>query len=200
MEITTEQRERSVAVLSEMLQRLGLDAQIEHTANDQEVVLRLKTSEPGRIIGRKGQYLENLELLLNRLLRTRGEPFPRVSLDVDGYQRQPRERSEHGDRPDRGDRRGGDRRDRGDRGDRDGEERLRQQALDAAKEVKRWGDPVSMGPLTARDRRVIHTALRDDPEVETESGPDEGRGMKKVVVHVRTATGPKPPVEAEPAE
>jgi spoIIIJ-associated protein len=35
--------------------------------------------------------------------------------------------------------------------------------------VKRTGVPFRFSPMTSRERRVIHLALRDDPEVETVS-------------------------------
>ena len=62
---------------------------------------------------------------------------------------------------------------------------LRQQALDSAKEVKRWGDPVTLPPMNAHDRRIIHVTLQDDPEISTES---EGEGArKKVVISLKKA-------------
>ena len=57
---------------------------------------------------------------------------------------------------------------------------LEKQAKDAAKEVKRWGEPVKLPEMNAHDRRIIHITLKDDPEVTTES---IGEGaMKKVVI------------------
>lgn len=35
--------------------------------------------------------------------------------------------------------------------------------------VKRLGKPITIGPLNAHDRRIIHMALREDPDVRTES-------------------------------
>ena len=62
-------------------------------------------------------------------------------------------------------------------------EQLEQQAIDAAKEVKRWGEPVKMPEMNAHDRRIIHMTLKDDPEVQTES---EGEGaFKKVVISLK---------------
>ena len=62
-------------------------------------------------------------------------------------------------------------------------EQLEQQALDAAKEVKRWGDPIKLPEMNAHDRRIIHLALKEDPEVVTES---EGEGaMRQVVISLK---------------
>ena len=62
-------------------------------------------------------------------------------------------------------------------------DQLEQQALDAAKEVKRWGEPVTLPEMNAHDRRIIHVTLKDDPELTTES---MGEGaMKKVVISLK---------------
>ncbi len=58
-------------------------------------------------------------------------------------------------------------------------ETLRKKALDWAKEVKRTGQEAVLDPQPARDRRVIHTALADDPDVYTYS---EGEGDHRHVV------------------
>ena len=162
MAATEEQAKKSAETLTTMLELLGLDAEVDGVDGDGEITLELRTEDPGRIIGRKGQYIESLEFLLNRLLRQKGTFFPRVSVSVDGYQRKPRPR--HG------------RREPVDA------ERLRQLAMDTAKEVKRWGENKTLPAMRARERRLIHMTLREDPEVETVSGPDEGGGMKKIVV------------------
>ena len=161
MELTEAQKEHSVLQLSRMLELLGFPAEVLPSDGDDGFALNLKADEPGRLIGRKGHYLQSMELLLNRMLRKKYEQVPWVGVDVDGYRRKNHSR---GQSPsvDR--------------------ERLEKLALDAAKEVKRWGQPKRIGPFPARDRRVIHMVLKDDAEVETVSGNDEGDGMKRVVV------------------
>ena len=63
------------------------------------------------------------------------------------------------------------------------QEQLEQQALDAAKEVKRWGEPMTLPAMNARDRRIIHVTLQNDPELTTES---IGEGaFKKVVISLK---------------
>ena len=63
------------------------------------------------------------------------------------------------------------------------EEQLIEQAKDAAKEVKKWGEPVTLPKMNAHDRRIIHITLENDPEIITAS---EGEGnLKKVVVSLR---------------
>ncbi len=48
-------------------------------------------------------------------------------------------------------------------------EELRLSAVAAADKVKRTGLPFKFSPMTSRERRILHLALHDDPEVETVS-------------------------------
>jgi len=169
MEVTPDQKEHGMSSLSRMVELLGFTVEINEEEDEQGITLSLKTDEPGRIIGRKGHYLQSMELLLNRILRKKYEKFPWVVLDVDGYQRQARPR-----------RRGAPPVD---------VERIERMAMDAAKEVTRWGQEKTIGPLNARERRVIHMTLRDNDDVVSESGPEEGQGMKRVIL--RPADSPE---------
>ena len=169
--------------LGTMLDYLGLNAEMKAEVSENRLALKIKSTEPGRIIGRKGQTLDSLQLLLNRIMFKGEEECPRISIDIDGYaengsksERPRRERSERGER--------GERRQRRERrGSGASEEQLIEQAKDAAKEVKKWGEPVTLPKMNAHDRRIIHITLENDPEIITES---EGEGnLKKVVVSLR---------------
>jgi spoIIIJ-associated protein len=48
-------------------------------------------------------------------------------------------------------------------------EELRLAAEAAAERVKKTGVPYKFSPMTSRERRILHLALRDDPDVETTS-------------------------------
>jgi len=168
--------------LGTMLDYLGLDAELKAEAQENRLAIRINSSEPGRIIGRKGQTLESLQLLLNRIMFKGDEDCPRISIDIDGNEegaRPRRERSERGD----GERAPRERRERRERHSGVSEEQLVEQALDAAKEVKKWGEPVTLPKMNAHDRRIIHITLEKDPELQTES---EGEGaLKKVVISLK---------------
>ncbi|MEI8248355.1 MAG: R3H domain-containing nucleic acid-binding protein [Lentisphaerota bacterium] len=220
MENTEKMEEIKVKVsktLATMLDYLALDAKLKIEDKGSKLAVIIASEDAGRIIGRKGQTLESLQLLLNRMMFNAEPDCPRIVLDIDGYSRnnnrpggdEEGEGDDRGDRRDRGGDRGGDRRDRRDRGDRGDrrddrggdrrdsrggrdrneedeaahEETLRIQALDASKEVKRWGEPVVLAPMNSHDRRIIHITLQDDPELITAS---EGEGsLKKVVISVK---------------
>lgn len=61
-------------------------------------------------------------------------------------------------------------------------EALVKKALEAAEKVRRRGDIVELPPMNAYDRRIVHTALRDDPQVETHSVEVEGTDKKAILL------------------
>ncbi len=193
-----EQKDKATRTLMTMLDFLGLEATLRVEERGNRLGIKISSPEAGRIIGRKGQSLESLQTLLDRILFRGEESGPRVMLDIDGYAQgnsrsgEGREGEGEGEgRPrrqfrDRDDRRGGRRREggRGGEGRSDmTEEDLRALALDKAKEVKKWGESVTLSEMNAHDRRIIHVTLQDDEELTTRS---EGEGsMKKVVISLK---------------
>ena len=208
--VVPEMLDRTRKDLLKMLDFLGYeDAVVKAAESNGEIELSVESQDAGRIIGRKGQTLESIQLLLNRMVQKDDPEYPRILITIDGYasrfangrghssrttpedgepapRRERRERREDRPRRERGTRR--EHRTRDDEGIGGGsqhEENLRQQALDAAKEVRHWGDPKTLPAMNAHDRRIIHITLKDDPEVVTES---IGEGaMKKVVISLKKA-------------
>jgi spoIIIJ-associated protein len=58
---------------------------------------------------------------------------------------------------------------------------------EAAERVRRWGDPVKIGPFGAFDRRIIHQYIQKDAELEAVSEGEEDGGRKKMILRVRKA-------------
>mgnify|MGYP003319458623 CR=1 FL=1 len=180
------QSEKLFRTLTTMFDYLGLNGELRIEEKDGKMAVKITSEDAGRIIGRRGQTLESLQLLANRMMFKEDENFPMVTLDIDGYaagehdRRDRRAGEEHAERGEHSERRA-----RGNRGNDNSAtaEQLEQQARDAAKEVKRWGEPVKLPEMNAHDRRIIHLALENDPDVTTAS---EGEGAyKKVVVSLR---------------
>jgi spoIIIJ-associated protein len=71
-------------------------------------------------------------------------------------------------------------------------EELRLSAETAAEKVKRTGVPFRFNPMNSRERRVIHLALRNEPEVRSESA-GSGPGRQVVVYPAGMASLPEPP-------
>src|SRR5512143_3634112 len=124
------------ATLQRILELLGFTATVEEHRLEDGILLDVKTEDSGRLIGRQGQTLSDLQYITNRLLFQQDPNAPKAMVDVGGYRAQAREA-------------------------------LVKKAKDAAEKVRRWGDIVELEPLNAFDRRVIHTALKDDPGIET---------------------------------
>ena len=220
-----EKMKKASTTLATMLDYLGLEANVKAEDRNGRIALIAVSEDAGRIIGRKGQTLDHLQLLVNRMVQRNDTESPRITIDVDGYSKKPREmrgrggedRGRSDDRGDRDERRGDEqpvgRDDRGGRGnerrgrERDGgernsgrrfseqdssvqepsdeehEARIRQQAIDASKEVKRWGESVTLPPMNSHDRRIIHITLKEDTEIKTESSEsDESSSIKSVIV------------------
>ena len=64
-------------------------------------------------------------------------------------------------------------------------EALVKKAKAAADKVRRWGDAVELEPLNAYDRRIVHQALREDPDVETHSVEVDGSDKKALLLRPR---------------
>ena len=53
-----------------------------------------------------------------------------------------------------------------------------------AEQVKATGRPVQLEPMNSYDRRIIHTAFKNDPHIATSSPPDDAR-LKRIVLSPR---------------
>ncbi len=139
------------ATLHKLLELLGFTATVEEHRMEDGILLDVKTEDSGRLIGRQGQTLADLQYITNRLLFQQDPSVPKVLVDVGGYRAQAREA-------------------------------LVKKAKEAAEKVRRWGDVVELEPLSAFDRRIIHQALKDDPNIETHSVEVEGTEKKAILL------------------
>src|SRR3954466_10787390 len=142
------------ATLEKILNLLGFDATVEEHRMEDGILLDVKTEDSGRLIGRQGQTLSDLQYITNRLLFQKDPSAPKVMVDVGSYRAQARDA-------------------------------LIKKAKDAAEKVRRWGDVVELEPLNAFDRRIVHHALKDDPDVETHSVEVEGTNKKAILLRPR---------------
>ena len=140
----------------EVLQKmLGLHTKVEQFTMDGSTLLHIATAEPGRLIGKHGQTLSQLQFLLNRILQRMNPDAPRVTVDCERYRERQRDD-------------------------------ILKKVVEAADQVRRWGDPVKIGPFSAFDRRVIHLHMEKDRELEAVSeGDGDEAGMKKMLIRVR---------------
>src|SRR4051812_19423994 len=142
--------------LEKILELLGFSVTIEQHTMDDGVLLDVKTDDSGRLIGRQGQTLSDLQYVTNRLLFQQDVNAPKVMVDVAGYRAQAREA-------------------------------LVKKAKEGAEKVRRWGDIVELEPMSSFDRRIIHHALKDDPDIETQSIEVEGTEKKAMLLRPKRA-------------
>ena len=59
-------------------------------------------------------------------------------------------------------------------------------ARQVAELVRKTGRPFHLDPMNSYDRRIIHTAFKDDPEIQTWSPPDDSR-VKRITLRKRNS-------------
>src|SRR5881628_1439816 len=79
------------ATLEKLLQLLGFEAAVEEHLLEEGLFLDVKAEDSGRLIGRQGQTLSELQYILNRLLFHQDQAAPKVMVDVAGYRSSARE-------------------------------------------------------------------------------------------------------------
>jgi spoIIIJ-associated protein len=143
-----EKREGAAKVLREILDRMGIDAEVSAFDDGERIILDAHGSESGLVIGKKGATLDALQYLVNRVVFRKPGDATTVIVDAEGY-----------------------------RGRR--EDSLTDMARRMAEKAMKSGRPVPVEPMNAHDRRIVHQALAEHPDVSTES---EGEGMARRVV------------------
>lgn len=79
------------ATLEQLLKLLGFEATVEEHSLDDGIFLDVATDDSGRLIGRQGQTLSDLQYLTNRLLFQQDQSVPKVMIDVGGYRAKARD-------------------------------------------------------------------------------------------------------------
>src|SRR3974390_3891786 len=77
--------------LKKLLELLGFSAKVEEHFMEDGVLLDVNTEDSGRLIGRQGQTLADLQYITNRLLFQQDPSVPKIMVDVSGYRAQARE-------------------------------------------------------------------------------------------------------------
>jgi spoIIIJ-associated protein len=80
-------------ILDDLLHHLGFDVSVVQLELEDGggCVLEVQTDDPGRLIGRQGQTLSELQYITNRILFRRDPSLPKVTVDVGNYRSQARE-------------------------------------------------------------------------------------------------------------
>jgi len=150
--------QRARETLELMLGHLGLVFEVEEMEPAGRHVLNIRSREGGRLIGRDGQVLEDLQYLLNRILNRGEEGVANVIVDVEGYRQKEKQ---------------------------DFLGRIRE----LADEVRRTGRPMALAPMNSFDRRLVHQAFAEDPEIATQSEEGSAR-LKQITLALRSSINP----------
>ena len=140
--------ETAKKTLQEILRLLGIEAGIQLKEEPERIVLNIEGDGSGLLIGRKGQTLDALEYLINKIVHKGAEDKKRIVVDTENY------RSRR-------------------------EESLVLLAQRLGDKAKRLGRPVTISPMSAHDRRIIHLALEEDKSLRTRS---TGTGLYRKIV------------------
>ncbi len=154
---------RAKGILDQILKLMNFSATLEGEETEDSVVIRIVSEDASSIIGKKGQTLDALQFIVNRMvhksehvseadhpsLGAQDQGRKRIVLDSEGY-REKRKSS------------------------------LESMARETAEIVRATGKPIALEDLNARERWIIHEALKAEQGVKTES---RGEGsMRKLVI------------------
>jgi spoIIIJ-associated protein len=138
-----EPTERVAAVIDRSLGELDLDAEVEVSDGEEEILASIDGAEDlGILIGRRGQTLDALQLLCYRAAFQGRSERKRVTVDAAGY----RERRK---------------------------DLLTEEAEIAAERAIRNEESIRLEPMSASERRMVHEVLQDRSDVETFSEGDD---------------------------
>ena len=143
-------------VLQEILERMPVTAEITSGTVNGSVYLDIKADGSGLLIGKKGQTLDALQFIVNKIVNKSNSPGNKVEIIVDTENYRERKK-----------------------------ENLREIALKTSERAKKTHKPVTLEPMPASERRIIHMILAEDKDVYTKSY-GEGQ-MRRLIVYPRKA-------------
>lgn len=130
--------ERARTLLEELIHFLVPEASVK-VADGQDGLLEIEGETGGLLIGRRGQTLDSIQFLLNKMVyREDVGSSPRIQIDIEGYRARRAEALEN-------------------------------LALRMAAKARNQGRSLRLEPMAAHERRIIHIALEPEQGVTTES-------------------------------
>jgi spoIIIJ-associated protein len=83
--IDAEKREEAAKTLREILDRMGIEAEVSAFDDGDRIILDAHGAESGLIIGKKGATLDALQYVINRIISKKPNDGPGVIVDAEGY-------------------------------------------------------------------------------------------------------------------
>ncbi len=140
--------ERARQALQDIIGLMHVGAGVEVRTGDDHILLDLTGDASGVLIGRRGQMLDALEYVINRIVARDEGSQVRAVVDSANYRARRREALET----------------------------LARRMGEQAKKKRR---PVTLNPMSPRDRRIVHLVLQEDPSLSTKSS---GKGYFRRLV------------------
>lgn len=139
------------AVLQRIIDAITSGATIAVEENNGRILLNVAGGNAGVLIGKKGQTLEAIQTLVDKIVNKHNNHTDkiRIHVDVEGYLATRKLN-------------------------------LEKLAMRLADKSKRIRKPISLGHMSGYDRRIVHLKLKDDPDVQTKSR-GEGYMRKLVI-------------------
>jgi spoIIIJ-associated protein len=134
--------------LQDILRLLEVEATVEMKEDPERILLNIRGDGSGLLIGRKGQTLDAMEYLINKIVHKEAEDKKRIVVDTENYRFRR-------------------------------EDSLVKLAQRLGEKAKRLGRPVTISPMSAHDRRIVHLALQEDKALRTWS---TGTGLYRKVI------------------
>jgi spoIIIJ-associated protein len=132
---------RAREVLGEILVKMGIDAKVELVEEGDRVTLDVKGPEAALVIGKKGQTLEALQFLVQKIAhrgREGQEGLKSIVVDTEGYRARR-------------------------------EDALVEMATRLGDKARTTGRTITVNPMSPHDRRIVHLTLDKVPGVTTRS-------------------------------
>jgi spoIIIJ-associated protein len=80
-----EKREEAAKVLREILEKMGVDAEVSAFDDGERIILDAHGSESGLVIGKKGATLDSLQYLVSRIVFKKPGDAALIVVDAEGY-------------------------------------------------------------------------------------------------------------------
>ncbi len=136
-------------VLQRIVDTITSDAKISVEKDEERLFFNVNGGNAGILIGKRGQTLDAIQTIVNKVVNKYNQNRTRVLVDIEGYLETRKEN-------------------------------LEKMAMRLAEKSKKIGKPMTLGPMNAYDRRIVHLALQDFSAVQTRS---RGEGpLRKLVI------------------
>lgn len=137
---------RARALLEEMIRLMGIQANVQSASTENgDLLMTVSSEDPSLLIGRKGRTLQAIQYLINRMVRNGDVADVPDRILVDVAGYVDRRKAV-----------------------------LEEMALRLAQRAKETGKRIRVKPMSPQERRIIHVALQNDPDVRTFSVGEAG--------------------------